>query len=146
LRLWTFHPKYLDSKGLVALWREGLLTQKVLQGMTTGYRAHPQLERFRRHSDPVAAIGFYLAKVYEEACTRDYSFNHAKIVFSDRTIPIVETQGQLLYEWKHFLAKLEKRDEPRYRSLKYVKNPVPHPMFHIEEGGIRSWEKTGSSG
>lgn len=28
MRLWSLHPKYLDSKGLVALWREGLLAQK----------------------------------------------------------------------------------------------------------------------
>ncbi|HPH78511.1 MAG TPA: pyrimidine dimer DNA glycosylase/endonuclease V, partial [bacterium] len=25
MRLWSIHPKYLDSKGLVALWRESLL-------------------------------------------------------------------------------------------------------------------------
>jgi hypothetical protein len=25
VRLWTLHPKYLDARGLVALWREGLL-------------------------------------------------------------------------------------------------------------------------
>ncbi len=34
LRLWTLHPEYLDLKGLVALWREALLAQKVLQGGT----------------------------------------------------------------------------------------------------------------
>jgi len=30
MRLWSLHPRYLDAKGLVALWREGLLAQKVL--------------------------------------------------------------------------------------------------------------------
>ncbi|WP_368086417.1 pyrimidine dimer DNA glycosylase/endonuclease V [Nitrosomonas sp. Nm34] len=24
MRLWSIHPKYLDAKGLLALWREGL--------------------------------------------------------------------------------------------------------------------------
>ena len=47
MRLWTIHPKYLDVKGLVALWREGLLAQKVLSGKTKGYRNHPQLIRFK---------------------------------------------------------------------------------------------------
>ncbi|HZV54530.1 MAG TPA: pyrimidine dimer DNA glycosylase/endonuclease V [Rhodocyclaceae bacterium] len=28
MRLWTLHPKYLDPKGLVALWREALLLQE----------------------------------------------------------------------------------------------------------------------
>ncbi len=32
MRLWSLHPKYLDAQGLVALWREGLLALKVLQG------------------------------------------------------------------------------------------------------------------
>lgn len=144
MRLWTFHPKYLDSRGLVALWREGLLAQKVLRGLTTGYTAHPQLKRFRGHPDPVAAIGSYLAKVHEEACVRQYIFDRTKLVSPDRAAPIVETRGQLLYEWTHFLAKLAKRDVSRYRSLSYVKNPKPHPLFRIEEGSVRSWERVGS--
>ena len=41
MRLWTLHPQYLDPRGLVALWREALLAQKVLLGRTRGYRAHP---------------------------------------------------------------------------------------------------------
>ena len=32
MRLWSLHPSLLDQKGLVALWREALLAQKVLQG------------------------------------------------------------------------------------------------------------------
>jgi len=31
MRLWTIHPKYLDRQGLLALWREALLAQKVLR-------------------------------------------------------------------------------------------------------------------
>src|SRR3546814_7161015 len=45
VRLWSLHPKYLDSKGLVALWREALLAQAVLRGQTRGYIHPPQLER-----------------------------------------------------------------------------------------------------
>ena len=30
------HPEYLDAKGLVALWRESLLAQKVLLGKIKG--------------------------------------------------------------------------------------------------------------
>jgi hypothetical protein len=32
MRLWSLHPRYLDAKGLQAVWREGLLAKKVLQG------------------------------------------------------------------------------------------------------------------
>ncbi|MFZ2406304.1 MAG: pyrimidine dimer DNA glycosylase/endonuclease V [Methylobacter sp.] len=38
--------------GLLALWREALLAQKVLRGESRGYRHHPQLARFRELVDP----------------------------------------------------------------------------------------------
>ena len=49
MRLWSLHPKYMDSKGLVALWREGLLARAVLKGQTNGYINHPQLIRFKNY-------------------------------------------------------------------------------------------------
>jgi pyrimidine dimer DNA glycosylase len=60
MRLWTLHPKYLDARGLVALWREGLLAQAVLCGQTQEYRFHPQLVRFRAERAPLAAIDLRL--------------------------------------------------------------------------------------
>jgi hypothetical protein len=36
MRLWSLHPSILDRMALVAVWREGLLAQKVLQGLTKG--------------------------------------------------------------------------------------------------------------
>ena len=51
MRLWSVHPKYLDSKGLVALWREALLAKQVLEGGTKGYRNHPQLDRFKKSGE-----------------------------------------------------------------------------------------------
>lgn len=56
MRLWSVHPKYLDTRGLTACWREGLLARKVLLGQTKGYRNHPQLIRFRNTQNPVAAV------------------------------------------------------------------------------------------
>ena len=60
MRLWSLHPKYLDARGLVALWREALLAQAVLRGETRGYRHHPQLARF----DDVGAIAQYLSLIH----------------------------------------------------------------------------------
>jgi hypothetical protein len=36
MRLWSLHPKYLDSKGLIAVWREAHLAQVVLRAQTRG--------------------------------------------------------------------------------------------------------------
>ena len=60
MRLWSIHPKYLDSKGLVAVWREGLLARSVLDGKTKGYKNHPQLIRFKNQKEPLLFLDTYL--------------------------------------------------------------------------------------
>ncbi|GMA24007.1 hypothetical protein GCM10025864_17660 [Luteimicrobium album] len=79
MRLWSVHPRYLDRQGLTACWREALLAQAVLAGRTTGYRNHPQLERFRAADDPLRTVGAYLAAVADEASARGYRFDRARI-------------------------------------------------------------------
>ena len=64
MRIWSLHPKYLDSKGLVALWRETLLAKHVLEGKTKGYKNHPQLNRFKEIKDPIGVINQYLSEIY----------------------------------------------------------------------------------
>jgi hypothetical protein len=78
MRIWSLHPKYLDTMGLVALWRETLLAKHVLEGRTTGYRNHPQLTRFKNSKSPVERINQYLAEIYLEASNRSYLFNKEK--------------------------------------------------------------------
>ena len=141
MRVWTLHPKYLDAQGLVALWRETLLAQKVLRGETKGYRNHPQLIRFRECSDPLAAIGAHLRVVADEAEVRGYSFDTSKIMSEQPCKPIPETEGQLLYEWQHLRAKLFARSPARYDLIKDIDTPEAHPLFTIVSGGVRDWEK-----
>ena len=142
MRLWTLHPKYLDAQGLVALWREALLAQKVLRGETRGYRHHPQLLRFADTNNPPAALAAYLQAVYEEAGRRGYKFDAAKIGRRRFRGKLRETRGQLLYEWRHLKRKLRKRNPDRLRGLTAVKAPVAHPLFRIVPGKVRGWEKT----
>ena len=67
MRLWSVHPSLLDRRALVACWREGLLAQKVLRGLTKGYTQHPQLVRFRAMDDPVQAVVTWLHGLADEA-------------------------------------------------------------------------------
>ena len=67
MRIWSLHPEHLDTKGLVALWRETLLAKHVLEGKTKGYKNHPQLNRFKALQNPANAINAYLAEIYHEA-------------------------------------------------------------------------------
>ncbi|MGV8074910.1 MAG: pyrimidine dimer DNA glycosylase/endonuclease V [Syntrophobacteraceae bacterium] len=140
MRIWTLHPKYLDAKGLVSVWREALLAQAVLGGKTRGYRNHPQLLRFKAQDNPSAAIGAYLKCVYEEAVRRGYRFDCSRIADKSIPEPISVSVGQLLFEWNHLIEKLKTRDYARYERLRVLSEPEPHPLFHIVEGGVESWE------
>jgi hypothetical protein len=141
MRLWTVHPRYLDAKGLVAAWREGLLAQKVLLGGTKGYRKHPQLVRFQTHEDPVGLMATFLAGIAEEAERRGYRFDITKISQRRFRGRLHETKGQLLYEWEHLMAKLQVRAPKLHLEYRAVLKPEPHPVFRIVSGKVRAWER-----
>ncbi len=143
MRLWSLHPRYLDAKGLVALWREGLLAQKVLAGETRGYRHHPQLSRFRDLADAQGAIAAYLREVQREAVRRGYHFNADKIGRCAEGVSIPVTSGQMDYELAHLLAKLALRDPVALQRITAVNEPEPHPLFNVVAGNIESWEVLG---
>jgi hypothetical protein len=141
MRLWSLHPKYLDSKGLVALWREALLAQAVLRGQTRGYKHHPQLQRFSSHTTPCTAINAYLAAVHAEASARGYAFDQSKIGPVGTVPGILVSVGQLQHEWAHLLAKLSARSPACYAQWRELEQPTCHPLFRIRDGGVETWER-----
>jgi hypothetical protein len=114
MRLWSLHPEYLYDKGLVALWREGLLGLAVIRGSAGGYRNHPQLKRFLNQKNPVATLESHFWAVYREAAARAYS--------------------------SHVRRKLSLRDTTQYQVLKELKEPKPHPLFRTVSGNVERWE------
>ena len=135
------HPRYLDRRGLVALWREALLAQAVLRGRTKGYTRHPQLDRFRNSTSPVGSIASYLRTIHEEAVRRGYCFDKSRIALVRSKKSIMTSRGQLHFEWAHLKAKLVKRD-PRWLSgIKRGRTVEAHPLFQIVDGAIEDWEK-----
>ena len=140
MRLWSLHPGYLDARGLVALWREALLAQKVLAGATRGYRHHPQLTRFYEQADAQGAIAAYLREVHCEAQRRGYRFDAEKIGRCARGVTITVTRGQLDYELAHLRAKLQLRDPAALQRIIQLDDPEPHPLFKVVTGDIEPWE------
>jgi hypothetical protein len=141
MRLWSVHPKYLDSRGLVALWREALLAREVLRGRTKGYVHHPQLQRFRRHSAPLSAITLYLQAVHCEAGARGFAFDRRKLGSCRQGAVLSVSRGQLLYEWSHLLTKLRRRSPSLWRKWARVTMPDVHPLFRIRSGPVAPWER-----
>jgi len=142
MRIWSIHPRYLDVKGLVALWRETLLAQAVLMNLTKGYKNHPQLNRFKKCKDPIGVIGTYLKQVLLEAKVRGYNFSEDKIIrYSEEKVNV--TDEQVVYEFKHFMKKLKVRDNDRFNFLNLRRSDgiYIHPSFHLIDGEIEDWEK-----
>jgi hypothetical protein len=141
MRIWSLHPSYLDTKGLLAVWREGLLALHVLSGNTKGYKKHPQLQRFQEQSQPVAAITEYLHSIVDEAEERNYKFDRQKLqpILGENKINV--TRGQITYELEHLKQKLKLRDYQKFLILEQQTSIKPHPLFNLIEGPTASWEK-----
>lgn len=140
MRIWSLHPRYLDAKGLVALWRETLLAQAVLAGRTKGYQRHPQLTRFRAAPFPVGQVASYLRQVHVESIARGYQFDASRIAEASASEPLIVTSGQLQYEWSHLTAKLRVRAPAWLEQFAAVKLPEPHPLFTVVAGEVADWE------
>ena len=163
MRIWSLHPSLLDRRALVACWRETLLAQKVLRGLTRGYMNHPQLIRFRAHPQPLEAVAAYLSGLADEADARGYSFNRALIGAGESVgkncadkvenpyasvarIPV--PLGQLEYELAFLRHKVAGRDpewEQRLSERLAARGELAaraHPLFEVVPGAIEPWEKT----
>lgn len=145
MRLWSLHPKYLDSKGLVAVWREALLAKNVLLGKTKGYVNHPQLTRFRNSEEPINYINLYLSNIYNESLVRGYVFDKSKFTICSNLVtrPINVTSGQVEYEWLHLLNKLKERERDKYEQIKGEKEIKLNSVFEMVQGPVEKWEKVG---
>jgi len=133
MRLWNIHPKYLDSIGLVALWRESLLAQKVLQEKTKGYKSHPELIRFKAHPFPLKAISVYLTEIWKESSKRGYNFDRSKIRLMCRTTKVPITPDELKREFDWLCVKLKRRNPQKCKELLSVKKIECHPGFRLTQ-------------
>lgn len=141
MRLWSIHPKYLDTKWLLASWREWLLARNVLLWNTKWYKKHPQLIRFKASFDKIKSIDAFLYQIYLESKNRWYNFDISKIELIKEEWIINVTKWQIKYEFKHLLSKLELRDLDRYNKYLKEKNIEINPIFKIINWDVEEWEK-----
>ena len=118
-----------------------MLAQAVLRGETRGYRNHPQLDRFKNQSAPLAAISLYLEAIHAEAETRGYAFDKSKIKPARTSVTLRVTSGQMEYEWVHLMAKLKARSPGLYRKWREIGKPEAHPLFKAHAGEVEAWER-----
>ena len=88
----------------------------------------------------MGAIASYLRCVIEEADNRRYNFDRSKIVHKKFIGKLPVTRGQLEYEFKHLLGKLEIRNLELHVHLSKVKTVRLHPLFYRVNGDVEKWE------
>lgn len=148
MRIWSIHPSYLDTKGLVACWRESLLAQEVLKGNTKGYKNHPQLQRFKESDNPIGFIGAYLVTIAQEGFKIGYHFKEEKIFRPLIGKQLEVTKGQLQFEFEHLYKKLIERKSGKAMDVRRIlfqdcvmKSEYANPIFKVIDGQVESWEK-----
>lgn len=149
MRLWSIHPKYLDSKRLTAQWREALLCRAVLEGKTKGYKNHPQFLRVKNHSQPHYFINRFLYEIWEESKNREYNFDKSKLMdnlcqkYGTFFEPMEVTNEQLEYEFNHLQKKLGEFDVQKTLNNQYFleEGILANNIFTIISGSIMEFEK-----
>lgn len=156
MRIWSIHPRHLDTPGLTAAWREGLGARTSLRkrldaraaGRTpTGYAAHAQLVRFEAAPDPMAALDEWLHGIVDEADRRGYRFNRGKLAARAVVGPMAVTRAQLDFEARHLLTKTGERHRVDARAREALACAIErgaveaHGLFVVVGGGVEPWER-----
>jgi hypothetical protein len=89
----------------------------------------------------LVVIAAFLGGIAREAQRRGYQFNLSKILNREFRGQILETEGQLLFEWRHLKTKLRARAPLLAAELRNIPVPQAHPLFRIVPGEVKSWEK-----
>lgn len=146
MRIWSIHPKYLDTKRLTAQWREALLCKSILEGKTKSYTKHPQYLKLLKLKNPYQFINFFLLTIWEESQKRGYKYDKSKInldevkIFDNVYLDV--TIEQLKYEFCHMLQKMN-NDDPQYlKNIIFLKKEgiISNPLFNSIDGNIMNFE------
>lgn len=139
MRLYLVHPSYLDAKGLVGLWRESLLAQRILLRLKSGeckvgYANHPSLLKFKLLPKDLwlDSIGDYLFYILKESKLRNYNFNESLILSESLFGQKVKiSESELDQEVNVLKSKLSDRDHNLYLKVKDLNahNIKLHPIF-----------------
>ena len=149
MRIWSIHPKYLDSKRLTAQWREALLCRAVLDNKTKGYKKHPQFLRVKNHPQPYYFINMFLFEIWKEGKKRNFQFDRSKLIeemwkkYTEPFIPMEVTEDQLEYEFNWMQGKLDEFDVQCTRNLRYFNEEgiLSNEIFLVIPGPIMKFEK-----
>lgn len=153
MRLWSFHPKYLDNLGLSRCYNEGLGGLKANLGLQRMHKNHPQLVRFKNSKTFIENLSYYLSVVYNYAiydCNKSYKTNELINHWAINNIgKIPVTSGQLDFEYNWLINKMNSgRCKNSFEKVEMlnkdlIENSLElHPLFFKIYGNVEPWEKS----
>jgi hypothetical protein len=90
-------------------------------------------------------LGSYLLAILEESQRRGYNYDGSKIDEPRESVEAISiTNGQLVYELKILMERLEDRAPDRFEELRRmdIGVPMPNPVFRVVEGDVEDWERS----
>jgi len=148
------HPKYLDNKGLVWIWREGIYYYRAFASPFSKYRKFRYrygVKCIRESCAPRVAIANYLYYIWKEAIGRGLKFNKQLMNRSKPDLSVnlrLEVDGETVavcaYETTVNLIGRGKEDATiRYNYLKNEPLLQVHPLFRVikNEDYLENWWK-----
>lgn len=120
MRICHIAPHLLDTKGLIALWRETLLAQSSLVKNTKSWNSHPHLRPFKIQNNPLGFLSNYLHALVVEGNIRNYNLQQNKIIFPyNSNLPLITTSIEyVLQEWLVLKARYKIRSPHFWLSIK----------------------------
>jgi hypothetical protein len=149
MRLWSLHPDYLDPLGLSRCYFEGVGGLKALKGIQKMHKNHPQLQRFKKQTNPEESLKTYLKIVFKTAKTRgkdwDSSLIGVNIIEPFNSLKMPVKKGQIKYEINWLLEKIKNRKKVHKEFVDKILNDKDniklHPLFYQIDGEIEEWER-----
>lgn len=170
MRVWTIHPRFLDSKRLNSQWREALGIQRILSVLEVdkdakvGYKNHPQITKiYESFIKPIEQYDFkkankfisnFLHRIHDESIIRNYNYDKSLIMFEydENILPLEVSFQQFKYELALMIYKnpqycydagLSRRNLGQIKFEELDKLPMHNSCFKITNTSnlLAHWEK-----
>lgn len=128
MRIWLFHPRYLDQKGLSGQWLEAIMVKNIINRG----RPHAVARIFQNAENPIMSLRAYQIPLYDEGRRRGYKFKSKHIGGLPTSDKIPITEQMLRDDFKEYLKRIKIRSPELYKDYKNLALPEPNPAFTVE--------------
>lgn len=137
MKIWTVHPKYLNSTELIHAWRTGLYAQKSFSNddiFDLNISEHSSLDVFYSINTKIQsdAVTYYLMSIYNESVNRNYNFDRSLLSeVLDPDLKISIYKSRVIDDYYELTEKYAKTNDEFSMLLHSVEKLELHPLFTV---------------